>query len=59
MTYEYECLECAHRWEQEQRITEEPEKTCPRCQVEAAKRLVSGGVGHVLKGEGWFRTGGY
>lgn len=53
------CKSCGHEWEQEQRITEEPVKECPRCLEPEAKRLVSGGVGHVLKGTGWFKTGGY
>lgn len=59
MTYEYECTVCGHQWEQEQKITEDPEKKCPRCQNETARRLVSGGVGHVCKGTGWFKSGGY
>lgn len=59
MTYEYECTSCGHQWEQEQRITAEPEPECPSCREQTAKRLVSGGTGHVLKGDGWFKSGGY
>lgn len=59
MTYEYECTACQHRWETEQKITAEPERECPECHQETARRLISGGVGHVLKGDGWFKSGGY
>lgn len=59
MTYEYECTACQHRWETEQKITEPPVTECPHCREQAARRLISGGVGHVLKGTGWFRSGGY
>ncbi|MFA4971555.1 MAG: zinc ribbon domain-containing protein [bacterium] len=56
MTYEYECDACGHEWEQEQKITEEPVKVCPKCGEEAAKRLVSNG-NFVLKGKNWARDG--
>ncbi len=59
MTYEYQCTSCSHEWEAEQKITEEPLKECPQCHKETAKRLVSGGTGTHLKGDGWFKTGGY
>ena len=55
MTYEYECEACGHKWEEEQRISDAPLKTCPICKRETAKRLVSGGTGHVLKGARWAR----
>lgn len=59
MTYEYECESCGHQWEVEQKITEPPLAECPMCHQEAAKRLISGGTGFSLRGEGWFKTGGY
>lgn len=58
MTYEYECRECHHRWEEEQRITEAPVKICPECHKEAALRLISQSA-FILNGPGWFRSGGY
>jgi putative FmdB family regulatory protein len=57
-TYEYQCRECNHRWEAEQRITEEPMKQCPACQKMTAMRLISKST-FVLNGEGWFKSGGY
>lgn len=59
MTYEYECTSCCYQWETEQKITEEVLKVCPQCHKETAKRLISGGCGTHLKGDGWFKTGGY
>lgn len=59
MTYEYACEACGHTWEAEQKITEPPATECPKCQQQTAKRLVSGGAGFSLRGEGWFKTGGY
>lgn len=57
MTYEYICLHCKHEWSQEGKISEPPEKVCPKCKEEAAKRLVSGGQGFQLKGGGWASEG--
>ena len=57
MTYEYQCTECGHAWEQSQKISEPPEKKCPACGKEAAKRLISGGTGFQLKGGGWAADG--
>jgi len=59
MTYDYQCQACGHEWEAEQRITEEPLRDCPKCKAPKAKRLISAAPGHILLGEGWFKTGGY
>lgn len=60
-TYEYKCTDntCQHQWEAEANIKSEPEKICPKCGQETAKRLVSGGQGFQLLGNGWFSSGGY
>jgi putative FmdB family regulatory protein len=55
-TYEYDCTACQHVWELEQSIKAEPEKRCPACGGETARRLVSGGM-FVLQGGGWFADG--
>ena len=52
-TYEYRCEKCGHEFEREQRITEDPIKTCPRCKAPRAKRLISATT-FVLKGGGWY-----
>jgi len=52
-TYEYQCGNCGHTWEAEQKITEPTIKECPECGKLTARRLVSGGLGHILKGPRW------
>jgi len=58
-TYEYHCKECEFVWEEVQKMSEKPLTTCPNCEEESAERLVSGGQGFILKGGGWFKSGGY
>jgi putative FmdB family regulatory protein len=52
-TYEYTCSACENGWETEQRITEAPVRTCPKCGRDTAKRQISGGT-FILKGGGWY-----
>ncbi|HTF32132.1 MAG TPA: zinc ribbon domain-containing protein [Myxococcota bacterium] len=52
-TYEYQCEKCGHEFEREQRITDDPIKTCPKCKAPKAKRLISA-TSFVLKGSGWY-----
>ena len=58
-TYEYKCVECEYHWEENQKMNDDPIKACPKCNKDSAKRLISGGSGFVLKGNGWFNSGGY
>ena len=51
--YEYACRGCESEFEVEQRITEDPVKTCPRCRSRKVKRLISQ-TSFVLKGGGWY-----
>jgi putative FmdB family regulatory protein len=51
--YEYCCQACGHEFEREQRITEDPIKTCPKCRAARAKRMISR-TSFVLKGGGWY-----
>ncbi|HEY5656567.1 MAG TPA: zinc ribbon domain-containing protein [Myxococcota bacterium] len=51
--YEYACGKCGHEFEAEQRITEDPLKTCPECRSRQVKRLISQ-TSFVLKGGGWY-----
>lgn len=57
MTYEYVCTACGHEWEAEQSISAQPLKRCPACSRSQAKRQVSGGMGFILKGGGWYADG--
>jgi len=51
--YEYQCEKCGHEFEREQRITEDPIKTCPECRAKKVRRLISR-TAFVLKGGGWY-----
>ncbi len=51
--YEYACGKCGHEFEAEQRITEDPIKTCPECRSRKVKKLISQ-TSFVLKGSGWY-----
>ena len=51
--YEYACGKCESEFEVEQRITDDPVKTCPKCRSRRVKRLISR-TSFVLKGGGWY-----
>lgn len=53
-TYEYKCDNCG-KFEYVQKITEEPLKTCPKCNG-PAKRLISRNVAIIFKGPGFYCT---
>jgi len=55
-TYDYQCGKCGAEFEREQRITEPPVKTCPKCKSRQVKRLLSA-PGFILKGGGWYADG--
>jgi len=55
-TYEYECRQCSHRFEQFQSITEDPIKRCPKCGKNSVRRLFGGGLGIIFKGSGFYTT---
>ena len=57
MTYEYRCTGCGHEFEHEQKITDDTLPACPKCGTPNAQRLISGGLGFVLKGSGWTPRG--
>ena len=52
-TYDYECLTCAHTFEHFQSIKDEPLQECPEC-GQKVRRLISGGVGIIFKGSGFY-----
>lgn len=52
--YEYECAACGHHFEEWQKITEAPIKTCPKCNKDEVQRLISQ-TAFQLKGGGWYK----
>ena len=52
-TYDYECVECGHRFEAFQSMSDEPLKECEHCKG-PVKRLISGGTGIIFKGSGFY-----
>ena len=50
--YEYACDKCESEFEVEQRITDDPIKSCPHCNSRRIKRLISR-TSFLLKGGGW------
>lgn len=57
-TYDYECMECKHKVEISLGIHEldEVKIQCPIC-GNFCRRLITGGSGFLLKGEGWASDG--
>ena len=53
--YEYQCQECGHRFEALQKISDALLTTCPKCEAEELKKLVSA-AGFRLSGNGWYET---
>lgn len=57
-TYDYKCNACQHCFEEMQKITDEPLKTCPKCGQNNVQRLIGTSTTFVLTGPRWGR-GGY
>jgi putative FmdB family regulatory protein len=53
--YEYRCEACGYEFEEFQKITDRPVKTCPECKKRKVRRLISQ-TSFVLKGSGWYVT---
>lgn len=56
-TYDYICDACEYRFETQQEITADPLKKCPECGKMQLRRIVSGGLGFQLKGNGFYGNG--
>lgn len=54
-TYEYECENCKHHFEEFQKMTDKPLQKCPKC-GKKVKRLISAGAGFIFKGSGFYIT---
>jgi putative FmdB family regulatory protein len=54
-TYDYECTQCGHVFEQFHGINDEPEIVCPECGG-PVKRRIGTGAGIIFKGGGFYIT---
>ncbi|NOX38416.1 MAG: zinc ribbon domain-containing protein [Calditrichaeota bacterium] len=54
-TYEYRCRDCGFEFEEFQSISDAPLNECPSC-AGTLERLISGGVGLIFKGSGFYIT---
>ena len=52
--YEYRCRDCGKVCEFLQSFLEGAKRKCPSCGKLRLKKMVSGGVGFVFKGEGFY-----
>jgi putative FmdB family regulatory protein len=55
-TYEYECEQCGHHFDEFESILAEPLKTCPECGKDKLRRLFGGGSAIIFKGSGFYQT---
>jgi len=55
-TYRYNCAACGHVLELFQRMSDEPARECPACKRLTLSRIISGGIGVIFKGEGFYVT---
>ncbi len=53
--YEYQCIDCSHRFESLQKISDVPLRDCPECGQATLKKLISK-ASFRLKGSGWYET---
>ncbi len=51
--YEYECQACGHRFEEWQKMSDDPIKVCPKCKKRKVEKLISH-TSFQLKGGGWY-----
>ena len=54
-TYEYECTKCGIVFEEFQSMTAPARQRCPECRGKV-HRLISGGLGIVFKGSGFYQN---
>lgn len=53
--YEYQCSECEHRFDRLQKMADAPLVTCPKCNEDSLRKLVSA-PSFRLSGSGWYET---
>ena len=55
-TYEYECQnkKCNHKFDKFQKMSDKHLKKCPKCKKMKLIKLISGGIGIIFKGSGFY-----
>lgn len=53
-TYQYRCDNCGHALQLFQSMSAEPQRDCPACQTTSLVRVISGGLGVIFKGSGFY-----
>ena len=53
--YEYACAACGHEFEEWQKMSDAPVRSCPKCKKKKVERLISR-TAFQLKGSGWYET---
>lgn len=51
--YEYACAACGHTFEEWQKMSDPPVRTCPKCKKKKVEKLISQ-TAFQLKGGGWY-----
>jgi len=51
--YEYACAACGHEFEEWQKMSDSPVRTCPKCKKKKVEKLISR-TAFQLKGSGWY-----
>ena len=54
-TYDYECKDCKHTFEEFHSMSAKPRIKCPECDGKV-KRLIGTGAGIIFKGSGFYET---
>ncbi len=52
--YEYACGACGHTFEEWQKMSDPPVRTCPKCKKRRVEKLISQ-TAFLLKGGGWYK----
>lgn len=51
--YEYACAACGHQFEEWQKMSDKPIRTCPKCKAKKVEKMISATT-FTLKGGGWY-----
>lgn len=60
MIREYKCKKCGETSEFIEKYEDDPQKDCPKCnQKQSLELIIFSSSSFILKGSGWYKTGGY